>query len=545
MQGTRRVAACVAASLVAAASPAAAQLDPGRLPFTSYRASLLMLRDVPEVATETALLPLTLGQVLAEQRTWQRIAPLVDASPSVVKVQYGNLNPKRHHFIYEWQNEVTRNPERARGDLVDTFIRTDADWSFVTREKEWDSGYDALIDVFMFSRASIEGREARFAAQELVAVYKQYAQAAAARAATRLWIPIRLPDYAYDFNTRSIRFPSQPGGGIELMASTDNPIFQWVLPPAARSTANYTLFGVVGSADRSPDPPMTKPGISQGESSPTHNWRSQFAIGASGAGEGGALPNVELLALDRQLRLASIPIDPAVAERLAKADYYATTGRMTGLTARVSIDADRVELGERTIERTRPAKYGVLFARVQKVEILDPKGAVLVSFTPDRLPAPSPPAVETTAAPPPKAPGPSTALKERQAREAQRIKEQNQRIDEITAELRKKALAAQAAARAAQAAAQAQAASPACGDGTASPPTQAAVKVEFVNVAAAPRKLHWVNFGGARQLYGVLQPGQREVVQTYVGHRWIITDTSDACTAAVAIAKESSRIDIR
>jgi hypothetical protein len=170
---------------------------------------------------------------------------------------------------------------------------------------------------------------------------------------------------------------------------------------------------------------------------------------------------------------------------------------------------------------------------------------VIVSFTPELLPAPSPRPVETTVAVKPPAPGAGDSLKEQQARQAQRLREQNQRIDEINAELRKKALAAQAAAGAAQAAAMAQAASPACGDGTASRPTQAAVTVEFANVSPFPRQVYWVNFGGARQLYGVLQPGQRETMQTYVGHRWIITDTSDACTAALVIGKEASRIDIR
>jgi hypothetical protein len=71
------------------------------------------------------------------------------------------------------------------------------------------------------------------------------------------------------------------------------------------------------------------------------------------------------------------------------------------------------------------------------------------------------------------------------------------------------------------------------------------VQVEFVNVSGQPRKLYWVNFGGMPQLYGVLQPGQRVLMQTYVAHRWVVTDRSDGCLAGVAIAKESTRIEVR
>ena len=46
-------------------------------------------------------------------------------------------------------------------------------------------------------------------------------------------------------------------------------------------------------------------------------------------------------------------------------------------------------------------------------------------------------------------------------------------------------------------------------------------------------------------LFARLNVVAAHAVQTYVGHRWIITDVSDACTAALAIAKDASRIDIR
>jgi hypothetical protein len=91
----------------------------------------------------------------------------------------------------------------------------------------------------------------------------------------------------------------------------------------------------------------------------------------------------------------------------------------------------------------------------------------------------------------------------------------------------------------------AQASSPGCGDSSPSKPSQDVVNVEFVNVSKQPRKLHWVNFGGMRQAYGVVQPGQRLALQTYVAHRWVVTDLADACLAALVISKDSSRVEVR
>ena len=205
-------------------------------------------------------------------------------------------------FIYEWQTEA----DASRTDLVDVFLRTDADWSFVTREPQWDSSFGAIVDAFLFARKSVEGREASFAAQELVPVYKRHLDTAVAKAPTKLFITLAVPAAAYDFSSKSIRFlqagtnvqQGQPyEGGIELLESTDHPKFEGlVLPASARSTANYHLFGAVQSMHRA-DPPSSNPGVNLNTMSPTQSWRSYFSIGSSSAGEGENIPYVEVLAL--------------------------------------------------------------------------------------------------------------------------------------------------------------------------------------------------------------------------------------------------------
>ena len=72
-----------------------------------------------------------------------------------------------------------------------------------------------------------------------------------------------------------------------------------------------------------------------------------------------------------------------------------------------------------------------------------------------------------------------------------------------------------------------------------------AVPVEFFNLSSQPRKLYWLDFNGARRLAGVVQPGQRLSMQTYVNHRWLVADASDTCLGMLVISKDSGRIAIK
>ncbi len=85
-----------------------------------------------------------------------------------------------------------------------------------------------------------------------------------------------------------------------------------------------------------------------------------------------------------------------------------------------------------------------------------------------------------------------------------------------------------------------------CADASSpSQPSQTTVSVEFANVSGQPRKLYWIDFAGVRQPYGVLQPGQRAPIQTYISHRWAVTDMTDVCLATILISKDSRRLEIR
>src|SRR4029453_8669552 len=47
-----------------------------------------------------------------------------------------------------------------------------------------------------------------------------------------------------------------------------------------------------------------------------------------------------------------------------------------------------------------------------------------------------------------------------------------------------------------------------CSEAVRSLESSTIVQVEFVNVSNQPRSVYWIDFAGARQLYGVMQPGQ-------------------------------------
>lgn len=74
--------------------------------------------------------------------------------------------------------------------------------------------------------------------------------------------------------------------------------------------------------------------------------------------------------------------------------------------------------------------------------------------------------------------------------------------------------------------------------------SRTAVPIEFFNASSQPRKLYWMDFGGTRQLYGTLQPGQCAPMQTYVTHSWMAADSADRCLGTIVISK-AGRVEIR
>jgi eukaryotic-like serine/threonine-protein kinase len=57
----------------------------------------------------------------------------------------------------------------------------------------------------------------------------------------------------------------------------------------------------------------------------------------------------------------------------------------------------------------------------------------------------------------------------------------------------------------------------------------------FVNNSSTTLQIIWLNFGGSRQLYDVLGPGQSYNVDTYIGHDWLIASPGSGCLGIFGI----------
>ena len=393
--------------------------------------------------TDEALIDMAQGQVRAEQNAWKVVSNRIASGQPL-----NRLNPKRPAFTYEWQTLADSNPTLAGRPLLDAFLRTDADWSFVTTDPAWDERFASVtpVEVFLFTRDRIEGRDHRFAAQELGQVDGRHLRMAAAKAPTSLSLRLRMPPGAYDFQAKALRFLPQGASvssghalaqKLDLLDGADRYPEHYRVPQEASDRAPYMLMGLSAELRRA-EPPSTKPGIEMQEA-PTDAWRGCVSIGASS----NAVPLVELLALDRRAQITTVPIDAARAEALARRQPGLPA--IDGFTAKLYFEAERVVLSERMVAR-KPTKNAVLLARVQRVDIFDPDGKIITSIPADSLPAPTTmPSAATVPARPTSAPKPTT--REEAAREKQRI--ENEKIERDAAEARRKAEAASNAAIAA------------------------------------------------------------------------------------------------
>ena len=363
-------------------NPVAPPPEPGYEPLTRTRSTLLVIRDNPKLFTDEAALQFATSQVAIEQSMWTFIGAALAADPS------------RPHFTYEWQKLIDQRPDFARGPLIDVFDKADADWSFLKSEKGWDQP-SAIDDVFLFSRDQImaedgKPRDNAFTARRVVPVIRRHMEAAAAKAPTRLCFLVRLPQIDYDFDSSSLRFRKDQNtflDYVDILVPQKDPSFEPAVPdgsntfvafPAsAKSLANY-----MSSNALIPDPePTVKPGFvfkSAGNMalwSPSGGWRDNFSRA------GAMLPyNIQDIALDRQLRIRSIPMDAAKAEALHPI-------MSAQVRAEVFIDVDR---GQSVPFVTARGSYpiAVLFARVAKVKIIDYLGEVMATLEPKNLPLP-------------------------------------------------------------------------------------------------------------------------------------------------------------
>ena len=354
---------CAANPDASSRQQAATKAIDGAVPFTSYRATLLTIRFVPEAADPEKLIDPTIRQVQAEQTLWARFGRTLEAQGPGrwLRKLLGQASDKPD-LIHEWP-VFAEKPGPLRAQLLSFYLNPDA-------------SAPGVADVFLFSRKQVEDREPRVAAHELVSVYKQHLDLAAARVPSTLWLSLPLPSFTYDFQAKALRFPSKPtarsakdvdpASGHDILHRASDAL---ALPARAGATANYSTIGAVRSMRQADAAPVRA-------DSPTNTWRSAFAIGS----RADTFPWVEVLAADRQLRLTPVPIDAKVAERLTKTS--------ADLRARVFLTTEGAELSTAKVDRKLTRKFAVLYVHVQRIEVLGPNDELLAEIQGASLPIP-------------------------------------------------------------------------------------------------------------------------------------------------------------
>jgi hypothetical protein len=356
----------------------------GYLPLTDYRVSLLEFRDVPETMSDAYIADIAKWQIVQEQGLWKSLERAVAGSPPPGM----QINPQRPQFSFEFQKIMDSNPAFAASALLPLFLRPDADWSFLKKEKGWDEQYDAWVCVFLFDHEKIQGRQPEFAGREQVPFLKKQLQMAVAKAPTKFYLTIPLHGQ-YDLDRAVLRFipanGNQPVDVFELLQPMQNTTFtsepvqnlpnptdrdaHLMLPESARTAATYHLTGSL------PDVPSAVPGIVNLGDDPQRTWRK----GIAGNTYNMRSPPLGGFAFDRQIMLTAIPIEPARAEPLIRA--------FNQMRARIYITADRMGLMRSGYERKLNPPQGFLSAHVQKIEIIGPEDQAIATIAGSALPA--------------------------------------------------------------------------------------------------------------------------------------------------------------
>jgi Caspase domain len=363
--------------------------DPtGALPLTDYRVSLLEYRDRPQTMTDEAMFDIAKWQVIAERSMWTLLDKELAGSPGPGVV----LNPQRKTFVFEWQKEMDSNPTFAANALLPIFLRSDPDWSFLRKQKDWDERYDAYVYVTLFARGKIQGREPDFVARELIPIVKKHLQMAIAKAPTKLYFDVPLRSN-YDVGKGQIRFSAQdsnqPIDTVELISPVSavqfalGPIdslppltereMRTLMPAAARATANYNR------SFEMKDAPLARPSAYIYGADPQEAWRKNINGNTQ---EFHTLP-LGAFALDRQLKLSAISFDPAKAEPIVQA--------LRNLHARIYLSVDKLDEFRVSYERVFKPMQAVMFAKVIGIEILGPKDEPIASIAASSLPLPAAP----------------------------------------------------------------------------------------------------------------------------------------------------------
>jgi hypothetical protein len=373
-------------------------LRPGFVPLTNFRAHSAFVKYNRALIEQVDLSQWTQDLIGYEQSLWMRIGAAI--APCGVGAWCMKATPNQPAFL-EWYALAQQKSDRAAAAL----------------EALLEPGAARSPAVFVFPRTAVEGREPSFAAHELQPVLRELLLQAGARAPEQIALSVPLPDYEYDFTRKALVFAAvqrsryerrEPG---ELLTALTRSMYEGpsISGPAAERTAYL--------AGRLPTEP--------------ENDSPAFRLQSFLRGSGSTLPNVSVIATDRQLRVEALPMDASKAEHLVKARQPLIAHVYLTLDGAQTVDP--TPPGRRPREGVRP--FGVLLARIEGIDVTAGGGTVVATVRAADLPRTEPAAAAPFGASPVTQPRPSRPVSSQRDPVAAGTDEIKTRIRAMEAEL--------------------------------------------------------------------------------------------------------------
>lgn len=328
---------------------------------TEYRLSYLMLRDQPQILSESLVGSLVRSQIRREQSCHQAINTAASDRGSRLR-----LNPNLPVIARTWQETALTGGEHAATSLLEVFLSHAAKWRFVDETPGYDGRFNHLIDAFLFDESAVAGRNPDFIVRDLAPVYLDHLRAAIALAPERFSATYPLPAVRYDLDEGAFRFVNAGNAIVERASILPGSSIGGARGSAASADGLGFTYTAIPQGYRVPGERHQRPGADYRCSSPTELWRDNIAQQL----------RAPVLVFDHDLSIAAIEYPAAEAEQFIRD----LSGRGEGLMARVSFRVDQVSLSE---GERQPA---TLFqAELEGVEILAPDGSVLALLGPSEF----------------------------------------------------------------------------------------------------------------------------------------------------------------
>ena len=75
--------------------------------------------------------------------------------------------------------------------------------------------------------------------------------------------------------------------------------------------------------------------------------------------------------------------------------------------------------------------------------------------------------------------------------------------------------------------------------------SETATTMAFINKSAKPVSVYWLDFGGSRVRYQVLEAGTSYTQQTYLTHPWVVVDAKGRCRGPFMPRRQLRQITVR